>query len=161
MTDVKEIRRKLWGSLDMAWVKRWLFIGVVCLILSIVIGGLSMPGYMGTGYRVVITLIVTGITLLPILAFCLWRTFRIFQHPESYFFCKTVLSSPKGGSIRDTIRFTVVLEDPDGGKFVATTHSIFDTHGSSVLAFENYVNRTVTIAYNEETDVVVVIGGSI
>lgn len=161
MTDVKEIRRKLWDSLDMVCVKRWLFIAVVCLILGLVIGNLSVPRYMGTGYRVTAILIVTGITFFPILAFCLWRTFRIFQHPQSYFFCKTVLSAPKGGNLRDTIRFTVVLEDPDGGKFVATTHSIFDTHGSSVLAFENYVNRTVTVAYNEETDMVVVIGGSI
>lgn len=161
MTDVKEIRRKLWDSLDMVCVKRWLFIGVVCLILGLVIGNLSMPDYMDTGFKVTATLIVTGIISFPILAFCLWRTYRIFRHAESYFFCKTVMSSPKGGNVRDTIRFTVVLEDPDGGKFVATTHSIFDTHGSSVLAFENYVNRTVTIAYNEETDVVVVIGGSI
>ena len=147
MQDIKLVRERLWNSLDMHWVKRCLIVVAVCMGFSVVIG-----------IGVIQFVFIMGITLLPFLGFCLWRTFRIFQHPESYFFCKTMMSSPKGGNIRDTIRFTVVLEDPEGGKFVANTHSIFDTHGSSVLAFENYVNKTVTVGYNEETGMVVVIG---
>lgn len=87
------------------------------------------------------------------------RIFNIFRHSESYHFCKTNLCNPKGGSIRDTIKFTVVLEDPDGNKFAADTHSIFHTHTSMFgLALEDYVNRTVTVGYNKETGQVVVIG---
>ena len=99
------------------------------------------------------------ITEGPILGFCVVRTFRIFQHPESYTFCKTNLCNPKGGNIRDTIKFTVLLEDADGDKFAADTHSIFHTHrGFLAPSLEDYVNQTVTAAYNEETGMVVVIG---
>ena len=53
----------------------------------------------------------------------------------------------------------MLLEDADGYKFVADTHSIFSTHGDLTgLGFEDYVNQEVTIAYNEETENVVVIG---
>lgn len=38
------------------------------------------------------------------------------------------------------------------------THSIFYARGLVGLLLEDYVNRTVTIAYNEETGMVVVIG---
>lgn len=64
-----------------------------------------------------------------------------------------------GGRFRDSIKFRVLLEDADGHKFVADTHSIFSTHKDfSGLGFEDYVNQKVTIAYNEETGNVVVIG---
>ena len=102
---------------------------------------------------------ILAISVLPILIFCLWRTFRIFQAAESYIFCKTTLSNPMGGRFRDSIKFRVVLEDADGYKFVADTHSIFQTHvGFGGLGFEDYVNQNVTVAYNEETGNVVVIG---
>jgi hypothetical protein len=53
----------------------------------------------------------------------------------------------------------VVLEDMDGNKFTAYTHSIFHTHRSSAgLALEDYVNQEVTVGYNDETGEVVVIG---
>jgi len=64
-----------------------------------------------------------------------------------------------GGRLRDSIKFRVVLEDADGYKFVADTHSIFSTHKDFMgLGFEDYVNQEATIAYNEETGYVVVIG---
>jgi hypothetical protein len=85
-------------------------------------------------------------------------TFNIFRHPESYHFCKTTLCNPKGGSMRDTIKFTVVIEDADGDQFAADTHSIFYTHTNMFgLGLEDYANRTVTAGYNEETGQVVII----
>ena len=64
-----------------------------------------------------------------------------------------------GGRFRESIKFRVVLEDAEGCKFVADTHSIFSTHKDLTgLGFEDYVNQEVTIAYNEETGNVVVIG---
>ena len=102
---------------------------------------------------------MAAISSLPILIFCAWRTITIFRHVESYHFCKATLCNPKGGRIRDTIRFLVVLRDADGFPFTAYTHSIFHTHRSSFgLALEDYVNQEVTVGYNKETGQVVVIG---
>lgn len=158
MRSKKEICRDLWHSLDMAYVKVFLFWTTVSAAIMFLVMFFSSKG-MNPQERWGVIGTMLAIIVLPILSFCVWRTCRIFHHPESYFFCKTLLSSPKGGSVRDSIRFTVVLEDPDGGKFVATTHSIFSTHKDLTgLGFEDYVNQTVTVAYNEETDVLVVIG---
>lgn len=160
MTNIKEIRRQLWHSLDMAYVKLYLFVCVVCTPILLLIFWLSTRGYHYRSDELTVMIWVTiAIVIGPILVFCGVRTFNIFRHPESYHFCKTTLCNPKGGSIRDTIKFTVVLEDPDGDKFVADTHSIFHTHRSMFgLGFEDYVNHTVTAAYNEETGQVIIIG---
>lgn len=159
MKDVKEIRRKLWYSLDMAYVKMYLFVCAVCIPILLLIFWLSTRDYYLEAARGpiiwTVTLIVTG----PILVFCAVRTFNIFRCAGSYHFCKTKLCNPKGGSVRDTIKFTVLLEDADGNKFAADTHSIFHTHRNMFgLGLEDYVNQTVEAAYNEETGQVIIIG---
>lgn len=160
MTDVKEIRRQLWHSLDMAYVKMYLFICAVCTPILLLIFKLSSRSYHYRSEEQNTMIWVTiAIVMGPILIFCALRTFNIFRHPESYHFCETKLCNPKGGSIRATIKFTVLLEDADGNKFTADTHSIFSTHsGFLASSLEDYVNQTVTAAYNEETGQVVIIG---
>lgn len=158
MKDMKEIRRDLWHSLDMAFVKIRLFwTAVVTVIVSVTVF-LASRG-MDPQERGAVLGTMLAIGVLPILIFCVWRTFRIFQAAESYTFCKTTLSNPKGGRFRDSIKFRVLLEDADGYKFVADTHSIFSTHKDFMgLGFEDYVNQEAAVAYNEETGNVVVIG---
>ena len=160
MPDKKEIRQKLWHSLDMAHVKMWLFVAAVSTLIMWVFFRLTIqrdPYY--STEQVVMFWVTIAIAIGPILVFCAIRTINIFRHAESYHFCKTVLCNPKGGSIRDTIKFTVLIEDADGNKFAANTHSIFTTHKIMFgLGFEDYVNHTVTAGYNEETGQVVIIG---
>ena len=160
MKDVKEIRRKLWYSLDMTYVKMYLFICAVCIPILLLSFWLSTRGYhYHSGEQTAMIWVTIAIVIGPILVFCAVRTFNIFHHPESYHFCKTKLCNPKGGSIRDTIKFTVLLEDADGNKFAADTHSIFHTHRNMFgLGLEDYVNQTVEAAYNEETGQVIIIG---
>ena len=155
MVDKNEIHQKLWHSLDIAYVRMWLFVAAICAAIFWVMTLFLSPNE----YEVGITWLTLGICIAPIVGFCIVRTVKIFRHPESYHFCKTTLCNPKGGSIRDTIRFTVLIEDADGNKFAADTHSIFTTHKSMLGAgIEDYVNRTVTAGYNEETGQVVIIG---
>lgn len=154
-----EIQEKLKNSLDMFNVHFWLTCAGIIVLVEGVMVLLFTPRNPFGPSRWLPFGIMAAISAVPILIFCLWRTIQIFRQPESYHFCKTTLSNPKGGRIRDTIRFTVLLEDADGHKFIATTHSIFHTHrGSYALALEDYVNQEVTVAYNEETGQVVVIG---
>ncbi len=156
--DKTEIRKNLTNSLDMVSVRMHLFIaGIVVLIEGMMV--LFMPQSPYEPSKWILFAIMAAVSVVPILIFCAVRTISIFRCPESYHFCKTTLCNPKGGRIRDTIRFLVVLEDMDGNKFTAYTHSIFHTHRSSAgLALEDYVNQEVTVGYNEETGQVVVIG---
>ncbi len=157
--DKSEIREKLKNSLDMVSVRLYLFMaGMVALLEGVMVLFLISGPPFGPSRWGAYGLMLL-VSVVPILIFCAWRTISIFRCPESYHFCKTTLCNPKGGRIRDTIRFLVLLEDAEGSKFTAYTHSIFQTHKSSFgLALEDYVNREVTVGYNEETETVVVIG---
>lgn len=158
MKDVREIRQALWQSLDMVFVKMLLFWAMIANgIIFAVLFFTSMGMDPSERWSVILTMM--AVCLLPFLILCLWRTVQTFRKAESYSFCTAKLSNPMGGRFRDSIKFRVVLEDADGCKFVADTHSIFSTHkGFMGLGFEDYVNQKVTIAYNEETENVVVIG---
>ena len=158
MRDIKEIRRELWNSLDMAAVKLLLFWAVIVdAILFVVLFFASVDMAAAEKWPIIITMLV--ICALPFLIFCLWLTVQTFRKAEDYIFCIAKLSNPMGGRFRDSIKFRVLLEDAEGCKFVADTHSIFSTHKDfSGLGFEDYVNQNVTIAYNEATGNVVVIG---
>ena len=160
MPNKKEIRQKLWQSLDMAYVKLWLFIAAACTLIMWVFFRLTIQrDEYHTLEQIVSYWLVVAMVMGPILVFCAIRTINIFRHVESYHFCKANLCNPKGGRVRDTIKFTVLIEDADGNKFAANTHSIFNTHtGWFAPGFEDYVNQTVTVGYNEETGQVVVIG---
>ena len=154
MTGKKDIRRQLWDSLDMAALKGWFLVGVILLIFIAVLTWLKpIPGHRWTSLFLMESLFVT-----PFFIFCLLRTCQIFQKAESYTFCKAKLSQPIGGHFRNSIRFTVVIEDAEGNRFAANTHSIFSVNGGFFPSLENYINKTVTIAYNPETEMVVVIG---
>lgn len=158
MKDVKEIRQELWQSLDMVFVKMLLFWAMIANgIIFVVLFFTSMGMDPAERWSVILTMM--AVCLLPFLIFCLWRTIQTFRKAESYSFCTAKLSNPMGGRFRDSIKFRVLLEDADGYKFVADTHSIFSTHKDLTgLGIEDYVNQEVMIAYNEETENVVVIG---
>ena len=158
MKDIKEIRKMLWHSLDMAAVKVLLVWAVIANAIVFGVLFITSAG-MDSGERWAAILTMMVVCLLPFLVFCLWRTIQTFCFASRYTFCTTTLSNPMGGRFRDSIKFRVLLEDADGYQFVADTHSIFQTHvGFGGFAFEDYVNQKVTIAYNEETGNVVVIG---
>jgi amino acid transporter len=157
--DTKEIKEQLKNSLDMVSVRMYLFVAGMVGLISGIFALFCVPKPPFGPSPWLVFGLMAAIGVVPLLIFCLWRTISIFRCPGSYHFCKAKLSNPKGGRIRDTIRFLVVLEDMDGNKFTAYTHSIFHTHKSSAgLALEDYVNQEVTVGYNEETGQVVVIG---
>ena len=82
MKDTKEIRRQLWHSLDMAYVKQRLFVAAVCAPITWLILRLSTRGYHAEEQAPLIWISI-AIILGPILIFCIILTFNIFRHPES------------------------------------------------------------------------------
>lgn len=150
MEDIKIIRRKLWNSLDMFCVRKYLIEPLMLYAVAL----LMMLRQLPSEYRLGIAFVLFCILVLPVLLFCLWRSYSIFQKSGSYCFYRAVLDRPKAGLLRDTMYFTVVLDR----KYVVDTHSIFQIRSLFGPELECYVNQTVTVAYNEETGSVVVIG---
>ena len=152
--DQKQIKEQLRGSMELKLLwGRFLFTTVIvfllCVVRSIFNGGFE-SFWMATG-------IICGVTLVPYVIFCAVRTARIFHRAGDYFFCRVKLCNPHGGVLRDSIYFSVLLEDPvDKKKFFADTHAIFATRGFPRL--DEYLNSSVTVAYNRRTGMVVVIG---
>ena len=98
-----------------------------------------------------------GILLLLVGAYYLIRLARIFRKIDGYVFCQCLLDHPHSLG-RYSFYFTVDVQDSADRKFPVQTRAIFQTRGFVQPIMEHYVNATVTIAYNEETGQVVVIG---
>lgn len=158
MKTKSDIRYELLHSAELMAMFQQFILGALLLILMypfiVISNGLRSGSYLWGAAGVIL-----AICLLPYLIFCLWRSFRIFRKCEHYRFQKAKLSQPHSGWPRGMMYFTVILENPaDGGKFLADTRPIFNSHSCFGLGLEDYINKTITIAYNEETENVVVIG---
>lgn len=149
--DTPEIKEKLKCSLEIAHIRSAVTINTIIVIAYIALLILSWGGW-------VLALITGALVIVPFWCWYGWRSWKIFREPGSYVFCKTTLSQPHSSTWNHAMHFTVVLETEERGKFVANTAAIFQTHGWLGPIMEDYVNRDVTIAYNEETEQVVVIG---
>lgn len=150
-------RARLWDSLEIAHIRNNCIILLIMLPIFLLICFPKTSGLSIHDHWIVIGIIV-AITFLPFFAFYGIRIIRIFRKADQYYFCKAKLSQPHHSYFAKAYYFTVLIEDPEGRKFPADTHAIFATRGIIGPVMEDYLNSTVTIAYNEETDMVVVIG---
>ena len=156
--NTSEIRRYLWDSLELHCIRR--NIGLVLVVVPLVLlpTGCVKIGFQDPHFWL-LTAMIAVLIILPFLIHGIWVTLRAFRCPEHYIFCKASLTKPHGSTWgRGAMYFTVVLEDPEEGKFFVDTRPIFQSHGLEGPLMEEYLNKTVTIAYNRETEVVVVIG---
>lgn len=157
MEAVSKIRQRLWQSLEMDVVRRNLIIyTLITGVTALMVSCQGSPYDDGSLHAVLVGWAV--IFLLPVWGFYLWRAFRIFRKAENYSFFRCKLSQPHQIFFIETMYFTVILERPDGRKIARETHAIFPCHGLIGPLVEDYVNQTVTIGYNEKTEMVVVIG---
>ena len=104
------------------------------------------------------TIILCGLVLLPIWVAYGWRYFRVFRKISRYTFHRAVLDRPSISRFVHAFHFTVTLEGTEKGTVTANTSSIFLARGWLGPILEDYVNKEVTLAYNEETGQVVVMG---
>lgn len=98
------------------------------------------------------------ITFLPIPVFYLYRIFRILHRRDGYLFCTAALNQPNYHFWRKTYSFTVTLDHPEISRRSRQTQPIFIPEGFYEPLLVNYVNQTVTVAYNPLTETLVVIG---
>lgn len=146
--DKKEIRRKIWASLEMHYYRVILLVAAVAFaIMFFPFLGRYTPG-------VVITLLV----FLPFLGFYIWRVFQIFRYPEQYVFTSCKLEKFHFSAFWRTAFFDLRLEIPEVGVVHDETAAIFAAHGLGTPLIEDYVNREVQVGYNRFTGRIVIIG---
>ena len=136
-------------SLEMDAIKRDILLFAGCLGLPALI---MLYNEDVSGAGVLIALMLAGI-----LIFYIWRIFSIFRHPEGYILAQCVLAQPHF-KFRGAYYFTISFPMPDGETETLDTHAIFGGGSLDTAPMEDYVNKTVWIAYNPATDMVVVIG---
>jgi hypothetical protein len=153
---MESIRKKLWSSVELAHYRNHLIIYTIAVTVGAVLAVLRNdardPALWG------IAAILLAIVFLPFLGYYLFHIVRIFRKSDQYVFCKVNLVNPSAGWFRGTMYFTILAEHETMRKIVVNTRPIFHTHGLIGPLFCDYVNQQITIAYNSETEVVVVIG---
>ena len=156
----QEIKEKLDHSLEVSTIRQWIKIeiGMVLFVCAQHLFGrfLNRSRYEDMSFWAFFVFIA-GIVLIPMFAVHAWELRRIYRKYEACKFYQVKLTQPHG-SLWRSMHFTVLLRDEDG-TIITRTHSIFGTSkyqwGPSM---EDYLNKTVTVAYNEETGEVTVIG---
>jgi len=156
--DKQEILDKLNSSLEVSTIRLWVKIELGMVLLVCILHFLAswnasweIAPWSFYGF-------VAAIVLVPVFGVHAFELWRIYRKAEFYRFYETKLTQPHSTYHARSFRFTVLLRDSDG-TIVAKTHSIF---GASKYQWgpimEEYLNKTVTVAYNEETGCVTVIG---
>lgn len=148
--NASEIRKQLRRSLDVSTIRFELLIFVVpWLILA------TLALIVGDGIEMVVLLTVM---FAPAVVYELIRLLRIFREPEEYVLCKAQLEKPRHQPLsRGVFTFCAVIDTEQIGQFLVVTNPIFVSHGFGAPLMEDYLGKTVTIAWNRETGMVVVI----
>ena len=149
--ETSEIKEKLKCSLEIAHIRSALVVASV--LVAAYVGVMTL--FWG---NIAFTVILCGVILFPIWLAYSWRYFRVFRKIHRYTFHKALLAQPHTSRFVHAFHFTVVLENTEKGTVTTKTSSIFLARGWLGPFLEDYVNREVTLAYNEETGQVVVIG---
>ena len=98
-----------------------------------------------------------AVMILPCAGIWAYRMWKLFREPEEYFFTRAVLASPHQCWWPRGMRFTAVIDHPEEGTLAVNTNPIFRPVGLEQPLLEDYLNKTVTVGYNRETGMVVVI----
>lgn len=153
----EEILNKLKTSVEAAAIRKWIAAYLLLLPLCCLVHYLTTRN-LPTLIPPLIFYPVVGLSaLIPLLAVQLLRLWRIFRRVESYRFYRVEMTELHGKWKNHGYYFTVELAVP-GGTLRVKTHPIFQTWGPINPLVKDYVNLRATIAYNEETHCVVVIG---
>ena len=135
--------------------QQWIISAVIMAIAEL----LSAARVFGYGLRepdfevFALILVILNMVFLPLLAYLGWRVLRIFRKIDSYTFCEAMLDRPRTG-YKGAVSFQVEIRTRSGATINRETHAIF---GSWDTRLEDYVNQKVIVAYNEETDTVIVV----
>ena len=150
--NIRMIRR----SLDMKVYKRILIAIAIAAGLGLLYGWVQFRKYDFLNFGLFLSMMVIFVgTPSTIWGFRMWKLFRV---PEEYYFAQVKLTSFRQNWWPRGICFTVLIDHPEAGTVAVSTNPIFHATGWEQPLLEDYMNRTVTVGYNRETGMVVVIG---
>ena len=150
----QEIKEQLKDSLEVSTIKSRSLLILVVTVIFCTVASLPSWGREETGLVFTLVLSMTVVPFYLIYAVILWK---IFRKAAFYRFYRVKLLQPHASYFR-LFHFTILLEDEEG-TIITRTRSFFDIGKSSFgPSMEDYLNKTVTVAYNQETGQVVVIG---
>lgn len=156
--DNKEIQQKLWHSLEVSTIRLWIKVELIMVLIVCALHYLTNRLAYWEVAPMAIYGLVAALVLVPILGVHSWELRRIYRKAEAYRFYPVKMTQPHGHAWVRSMHFTVLLPDKDG-TIVTKTHSIFGTNRYQIgPKMEDYLNKTVTVGYNEETEEIVVIG---
>ena len=139
--ELRELKKQLWNSVDRKYHGCMLFACTMLLSVTAVFCWLLIREFAWS------ILSVGGILLLVLL----WKLLRIFYKASHYTVFRSTLSAPKGD--RKAVAFTG--KAPDGTQ--CWTDRIFYLRNLPPL-LSDWLDQTVTVAWNRETGRVIVIG---
>lgn len=143
-----DTRTKLRNSLEVEHYRKQLTtVGILFLIFG------TIMYFQQLSVGILFTLVMA-----PFLIYYGYRLIRIFRRADRYIFCSVTLSQPHYNYLTKAYFFTVIVDAPKIGRLVRQTRPIFATQSIVPPLMEDYVNQTVTVAYNPVSDTLVVIG---
>ena len=156
--DKKEIQQKLRDSLEVSTIRLWIKVELGMVLIVCALHYLTNR----LSYWEVAPLafygLVAALVLVPIFGVHSWELRRIYRKAEAYRFYQVKLTQPHSHFWARSMHFTVLLPDANG-TIITRTHSIVGTNRYQIgPKMEDYLNKTVTVGYNEETEEIVVIG---
>lgn len=140
--------KKLLNSVEMGYYRRQLTVLGILFLFFCAITFFQDPA-IGVTFVII---------FLPIPVFYLYRIFRILHRRDGYLFCTATLDQPNYHFWLKTYSFTVTLDHPGISRRSRQTRPIFIPYGAFEPLLVNYVNQSVTVAYNPATDILVVVG---
>ena len=149
--NIRMIRR----SLDMTVYKRMLIAIGIATGLGLLYG-LGMARNEGPEVFWLF-LVFAAMFVTPTAGIWGYRMWKLFRVPEEYFFTQAKLSTFHQKMWYRAMYFTVVIDHPEEGTLAVNTNPIFHPTGWEQPLLEDYLNRTVTVGYNRETGMAVVI----
>lgn len=151
--NIRMIKR----SLDRMVYKRVLIAIGIGAGLGTLYGWVTMRDYEPVFFRIFLGW-MAAVLAIPV-GVWVYRMWKLFRVPEEYFFTRAELSTFHHKLwTRGMMYFTVVIDHPEEGRIAVNTNPIFASWGWEQPLLEDYLNTTVTVGYNRETGMVVVIG---
>ena len=131
-----------------------LFIGFVGVISGLQHGDFALSLEI-TG----IVVLVFGLMFLPFVLFAMYKYRALFQNLNDYEIYEVRLDHP-GTSYwyRGAIYYTVTIETKDGYRVSADTKPLWSGAMFASFRLDEYNNKKIRIAYNEQTDEMMVLG---
>ena len=152
MKNQTENQKKIWESLEMVTLRAKATILFLCDVVFSVIYTAGREGELAW-----MLFGLLQVVFIPFLGFFLWRMWNICRKAEAYTFHRCTLSTPHFKPFIRSYYFDVLIRTEEEA-FVTETHAIFAPYGVVPPLMHEYINKTVTVGYNPETDMIVVIG---